>query len=226
VSKETGLAQAGSRQELAYAGMRERIRDGRYGAGSRLVISEIAKELGTSPIPVREALRRLEAEGLVKFLHNQGAVVRRISAQDYVETLQSLAMLEGFISQLVADDIDAKGIAALRAMNARMAAAWAAGDFGRFGGLNKDFHYIIYGYCSNVLLVDFANTAWTRLENVRQTSLALLPGRGQTTVAEHDVLIAAFESREPKSRIESLAREHKLATIRHFRQWQAELGAS
>jgi DNA-binding GntR family transcriptional regulator len=220
------LRQDGSRQELAYSGLRERIRDGRYSAGSRLVISEISKELGTSPIPVREALRRLEAEGLVTFLHNQGAVVRRISAQDYIDTLQSLAMLEGFISQLVADDIDAKGIAALRATNAKMEAAWGTGDFGRFGSLNKDFHYIVYSYCANSLLVNFANTAWTRLENVRQTSIAMLPGRGPASLAEHEGLIAAFENREPKSRIEGLAREHKFATIRHFRQWQAQLATA
>jgi DNA-binding GntR family transcriptional regulator len=211
-----------SRQELAYSSVRQRIQDGRYGAGSRLIISEIAKDLGSSPIPIREALRRLEAEGFVKFLHNQGAVVRRVSAEDYVETLATMAVLEGYITALVSDAIDAKGINLLRSTNRRMAAAWANGDIGRFGSLNKDFHFIIYSYCPNRLMVDFINAAWARLDNVRQTSIALLPGRGQTSLAEHDEIIEALVKPDTKARIEKMAREHKLSTIKHFRKWQAE----
>lgn len=213
-----------SRQEFAYSSVRQRIQDGRYGAGSRLIISEIAKELGTSPIPIREALRRLEAEGLVRFLHNQGAVVRRVTGEDYVETLATLAVLEGYMTALVGDHIDADGIAALRRINERMATAWSGGDIGRFGALNKEFHFAIYRYCPNRLMVEFARAAWGRLENVRQTSIALLPGRGQTSLSEHEAIIAALEERDDKGRIEKLAREHKLATISHFRKWQAENG--
>jgi DNA-binding GntR family transcriptional regulator len=213
-----------SRQELAYTSVRQRIQDGRFGAGSRLIISDIAKELGTSPIPIREALRRLEAEGLVKFLHNQGAVVRRVSAEDYVDTLATLALLEGYMTALVSDTIDAEGIAQLRSTNERMATAWANGDAGRFGVINKEFHFLLYRYCPNRLMVELANAAWARLENVRQTSIALLPGRGQTTLAEHEAIIAALERHAPKDEIERLAREHKLGTIRHFRKWQAENG--
>lgn len=218
----TVLGEKPSRQELAYASVRQRILDGRYGAGSRLIISDIAKELGTSPIPIREALRRLEAEGLVKFLHNQGAVVRRVSAEDYVQTLATLAVLEGYMTALVVDTIDADGVAQLKALNDKMAAAWASGDIGRFSLLNKEFHFAIYRYCPNQLMVEFANAAWARLENVRQTSIALLPGRGQTTLAEHRAIIEALETHDSKARIEKLAREHKLGTIKHFRKWQGQ----
>jgi len=220
------LGQKSSRQELAYSGVRERIRDGRYGAGSRLVISEIAKELGTSSIPVREALRRLEAEGLVQFLHNQGAVVRRVSAEDYVDTLATLAVLEGYMTALASDTIDAEGVALLKEINGRMAAAWTQRDVGRFGRLNREFHFAIYRFCPNPLMVEFAKAAWARLEHVRQTSIALLPGRGETSLAEHDSIIAALEARDTKARIEKIAREHKLATIRHFRKWEAEHGGA
>lgn len=213
-----------SRQELAYASVRQRIRDGRYGAGSRLIISDIAKELGTSPIPIREALRRLEAEGLVKFLHNQGVIVHRVSAEDYVDTLATLAILEGYMTVMVSETIDAAGIQELKDINDRMATAWANGDAGRFGALNKEFHFAIYRHCTNRLMVDFATAAWARLENVRQTSIAMLPGRGQTSLAEHRAIIEALETHADKAAIETMAREHKLGTIRHFRTWQAESG--
>src|SRR5579862_3942577 len=64
-----------SKHERAYALIRQRILDGVYGPGRRLVIDALAEELGISPVPVREAIRRLEAEGRVVYRHNVGARV-------------------------------------------------------------------------------------------------------------------------------------------------------
>src|SRR5262245_45003271 len=64
-----------SRFELAYTTIRQRILNGAYGPGYRLVLDELAREIGMSPVPVREAVRRLEAEGYVDFQRNVGARV-------------------------------------------------------------------------------------------------------------------------------------------------------
>src|SRR5690348_173461 len=66
---------ATSRVELAYATIRERIIAGTYGPGYRLVLDELAREIGSSPVPVREAIRRLEAEGWVEYQRHVGARV-------------------------------------------------------------------------------------------------------------------------------------------------------
>ena len=66
-----------SKQERVYVVLRGRLFDGTYGPGHRLVIDALARELEVSPMPVREAIRRLEAEGLVDYQRNQGPRWRR-----------------------------------------------------------------------------------------------------------------------------------------------------
>src|SRR5690348_12410648 len=73
----------GSKADAAYEWIRAGILEGTYGAGHRLVLERLASEIGVSPVPVREALRRLEAEGYVEFQRNVGATVRTIDAAGY-----------------------------------------------------------------------------------------------------------------------------------------------
>src|SRR6478609_4358119 len=86
---------AESKSQLAYGFIRERIDDGRYVPGYRLVLGQIARELDVSVVPVREAIRRLEAEGLVTFERNVGAQVALIKETEYLHTMETLALVEG-----------------------------------------------------------------------------------------------------------------------------------
>ena len=70
---------AGSKSERAYAWLGERIASREFGPGYRLVLGDIARELDMSVVPVREAIRRLEAEGLVTFERNEGARVSMVN---------------------------------------------------------------------------------------------------------------------------------------------------
>ena len=83
-----------SKSQLAYEHLRERITRGGYGPGYRLVLDQLARELGMSVVPVREAIRRLEAEGLVTFERNVGARVAAIDPVDYRDACQTLAIVE------------------------------------------------------------------------------------------------------------------------------------
>lgn len=74
--------------------IRDRIYDQQYGPGARLNISDLAEELEVSPVPVREALRNLEAEGLVQFRNNKGVTVRELSVEDVRELLIIRSPLE------------------------------------------------------------------------------------------------------------------------------------
>src|SRR5215472_15029736 len=91
-----------SRVDLAYDTIRERIVDGSYSAGYRLVLDELARELGVSPVPVREAIRRLEAEGYVDFQRNVGARVATFDEREFEQTLHVVALLEGYATALAA----------------------------------------------------------------------------------------------------------------------------
>src|SRR5699024_7788780 len=77
-----------SKSEMVYHRVRDRILSGQYGAGFRLVRDQLAREFDVSPVPVREAIRRLEAEGLVTFTRNVGAEVTGVNERDYTDTMQ------------------------------------------------------------------------------------------------------------------------------------------
>ena len=80
--------------ERAYSAVRDGILQGRYNAGSRLTEQELAAAVGVSRTPVREALRRLHAEGLVEFEPNHGAVVALFELEDAEEIFELRALLE------------------------------------------------------------------------------------------------------------------------------------
>lgn len=186
------MAEPLSKQESAYRQIRARILSGAYGPGYRLVVSRLAAELGLSPIPVREAVRRLEAEGLVQYHRNTGATVSPADPTVYVEALTVLAVLEGYATRLAAPHLRSPDLQRLRAIAAQMAEALAAPDLQRFGDLNRAFHFTIYARCPNRYLVETITQTWQRLDNVRRTQLALLPGRGRESLAEHQALIQAL----------------------------------
>ena len=94
-------AAAPSKSQLAYEFIRARIDDGRYVSGFRLVLGQIAGELEISVVPVREAIRRLEAEGLVTFEKNVGAQVALLQDAEYTYTMETLALVEGVVELVV-----------------------------------------------------------------------------------------------------------------------------
>ena len=89
-----------SKSERAYAAIKQSITEGAYGPGYRLVLGQIAKELDVSVVPVREAIRRLEAEGLVTFTTNVGAQVVAVDAREYRYTMETLSLVEGMATAM------------------------------------------------------------------------------------------------------------------------------
>src|SRR5262249_19651882 len=87
-----------NKQERTYTILRDRIHSGSFAPLERLNIDALARELGVSPIPVREALRRLEAEGWVRFTPNVGAVVSPVDSTSWEQAMVALAILEGAAS--------------------------------------------------------------------------------------------------------------------------------
>src|SRR5947209_17827048 len=101
-----------TKQERVYEALRERILSGAYGPGYRVVIDALAGEFSVSALPVREAIRRLEAEGLVVYRPNAGAQVAPAEPELFEDNMTVLALLEGYatalaVAHLTADDLDA-----------------------------------------------------------------------------------------------------------------------
>src|SRR5215475_15995285 len=102
-----------TKQERVYEALRERILSGAYGPGYRVVIDALAEEFEVSALPVREAIRRLEAEGLVVYRANAGAQVAPAEPGVFEEEATVLALLEGYATALAAPRLGEAGLGRL-----------------------------------------------------------------------------------------------------------------
>ncbi|MBX5437570.1 MAG: GntR family transcriptional regulator [Alicyclobacillaceae bacterium] len=211
-----------NKQEQAYEWLKSRIQDGTYGPGYRLVIDRLAKEMGCSPIPVREAIRRLEAEGLVEYERFSGGKVTQIDSRAYAETLTVLAVLEGFATALAAKHLQASDIADLRALNEAMRTARSNLDLTTYSELNLEFHRVICEKCDHPYLLQQIRAVQERMNAVRVSVFNLIPHRTTDSIAEHEALLVLIESGADADVVERFARQHKLATLNAFVKWKEE----
>lgn len=211
-----------TKQERAYRTIRERILNGVYGPGYRVVIDTLASELEVSAVPVREAIRRLEAEGLVVYRPNAGAQVAPAEPGLYDEELTVLAVLEGYATALAAEEMSPDDVVRLKEINERMVEAMERIDALSFGRLNQEFHGAIYARCPNPSLVEILEDVARRLDAIRRTVFVQIPYRGSASIEEHRQLIELVERRAPFAEIEAAARAHKLNTVESFREWRRE----
>ena len=209
----TASTGAASKSQLAYDAVKARIVDGSYSPGYRLVLGAIAKDLGVSVVPVREAIRRLEAEGLVTFERNIGATVAGIDPTEYLYTMQTLSIVEGAATALSAPLIGAGDVARARAVNAEMRECLQHFDPVRFTRLNQDFHSVLFEHCPNPHILDLVHRGWNRLAALRSSTFRFVPGRASESVVEHEALLRLIEDAADPDEIEKAARRHRSATL-------------
>jgi DNA-binding GntR family transcriptional regulator len=202
-----------NKQEQTYAILRDRIHQGQYAPLARLNIDALARELGISAIPVREALRRLEAEGWVRFKPNSGAIVSPVDETAWEQEMTALAILEGAATAAAQRRLTTADFTRLRALCARLA---DERDPVRFAALNRKLHAEITGKCGNAYLLELLRQTSDRLDRVRSTMFSYLPERAGESVREHERLIELLEVADP-GEVERYARWHKLQTVEAYR---------
>lgn len=207
-----------NKRQYAYKVIRTRIVDGTYSPGQRIVINQIAKEVGSSHIPVREAIHQLESEQLLEFRPNVGAIVKGIDNRLYQESLEVLALLEGYATSISATNITAHGLSKLKEINLEMQTMLENYELDILGALNREFHFHIYSFCPNQLLIKNIEETWGRLDIVRQAGFTFYPKRTPQSIEEHAYLIKLMESNASSLQIEEYARNHKLKTLEAFKQ--------
>ena len=143
-----------SKSQRAYEWIREGIRVRDFEPGHRLVLSQIAADLDVSVVPVREAIRQLEAEGLVTYERNVGARVSELNRQTYFDIMETIAILEGAATALSAPLLDDVALADARDLNARMQSLLTDFDPVAFTGINLEFHAVLFSACPNTRLVE------------------------------------------------------------------------
>ncbi|MFC4908245.1 GntR family transcriptional regulator [Actinomadura gamaensis] len=201
-----------SKAEYCYELLRSRILDGTYVPGYRLVINQLAQETGVSTIPLREALRRLQSDGLVEVVRNVGARVAVFDAEQVEHTLQVLARLEGYATAISAPHMGAAELDRARAVNDRMVEALEEFDPAAFTALNREFHFSIYEHCPDAHLRALLEAEWARLDHMRRSTFTYVPGRARRSVEEHARILDLISAGGDAAEIERVACAHKNAT--------------
>lgn len=178
--------------EYVLDAIRDGILNGRYTLGSRFDQKAIARELGVSLVPVREALRILEGEGFVKINPRRGAYVTDISATELEELYLIRAELEVLATQRAVPNLGQKELAHLAAVVSQMEDATRARDFARLMDLNKDFHFTIYEAAELSLLSELMHSLWNRSSLYRRV-FTYLPERAVQALEEHKDIYRACE---------------------------------
>ena len=205
-----------SKAQLAHHWIRSRITDGTFSPGYRLVLGQIARDLDVSAVPVREAIRLLEAEGLVTFERNIGAQVAMLDATEYVHTMQTLSLVEGYATALSSPLLDADTLERARRINTEMADCLDHFDPANFTRLNLEFHSTLFEACPNPHLLDLVHRGWSRLSALRDSIFSFVPGRAHESVAEHSALLDLIENGADALQVELAARNHRLGTLDAF----------
>jgi DNA-binding GntR family transcriptional regulator len=205
-----------SKTDHAYSFIRSQILDGRYPPASRLVIERIAREIEISVVPVREAIRRLEAEGYVTYTRNVGATVASIDLARYPDTAETLAILEGAATALAVPRIRPADVAKARRLNESMRRSIEALDPVEFTTRNHRFHRILFDRCPNTHLTKLVEREWSLLATTRRSAFTFVPERALGSVAEHEELLQLIEDGAEVGNVERYARDHRLRTVHYL----------
>jgi DNA-binding GntR family transcriptional regulator len=196
---ETGRIVTGpgylSKTDMVAALIREQIITGELPAGEQLRQRDLAQRFQVSQTPVREAMRRLESEGLVIGDTHRGFTVVEPDDGPAEENFQIRAALESLGASLAARKIDAAGLARLGGLNdqMRMIGDDPGGPGGpRYAGLNREFHFTVYEYARSPLLLSLMRLLWASLHGA--------PAVARThaeSARQHDEILAALAAGDP-----------------------------
>ena len=192
--------------DLVYEYLREQIINGTYAPGQRMTLAELSAELDLSHMPVREALLKLEREGLLVSEPHKGMRVVRPSLRDAQELFEIRCELEGLAAHLACKAGDADLVPDLEAINADFASAYRAQDFTAMGAANWTFHRRILQAAGSAQLSRFLEDVWTASARYR-LGYQLIPGRAEHTITEHQAIIEALARNDPEAAREA-ARAH------------------
>ena len=200
--------------EAIYTELRTRILNGDMSQGQRLVVARLSEEFGASAIPVREALRMLQRDGLVTVAPNRGASVVQLDPADVPGAYLLRGTLEGLATRLAGPQLLPADFRSLDEFLERMDIAAQNEDFETYYRLNREFHSTIFSACPHGLITETLQRTWDR-----QPQFGLIFSMDREALAhsraEHLDLVAALRTRS-WTHAEMLARHHKFAVGRRL----------
>lgn len=177
------------------AQLRQSILDGVLAPGQRIRQEEVAERFGASRLPVREALRMLQSEGLTEIEPNKGARVLRLDARELDIVYQMRERLEPLALSESMPDLTGGEIERLAEIERRIEADTDVEDFLR---LDREFHLLTYSHCRTEPLAGTVIRLWNSTQHYRRVFMGVIGSAQRWIVhAEHNLLIDAVRRRDP-----------------------------
>ena len=192
--------------------LRERILSGEFPEGEALVQDAIAEEYDVSRMPVREALRQLEAMGLVAMRTHRGAIVTTLPTEEVEELFDLRALLEGDLLARAIPRMADRDLAEARAVLATLETSYQQGDMASWGRLNWEFHRALYRPANRVRTLAMLDTVNLQTERYVRVHLVMTEGLSAAEQEHRELLrLCALHDAE---RAVAFLREHILGAGR------------
>jgi DNA-binding GntR family transcriptional regulator len=188
----------------AYHQLKRRIIDLRFRPGEILMVQSLAKELGISRTPVREALVRLQQEGFVEEAEGKKFKVSEITLKSILELHEIRELMEGHAVKRVAKNRTRAQVDELRELTKRMEQALGVRDPDLFFEADLEFHAKLIRFCGNHALQDLAVQLTEKIQRVRFLTL-YVHRRLEETIDEHSKILDGIEAQDPRSAQKALS---------------------
>lgn len=207
--KAVDISRLASPSEVIFEALRAAITDGSLSENQVLRQDHIAKMFNVSRIPVREALARLEEQGLVTTQRYRGAVVAALSFEEIEEIFEFRSLLEPEVLRHSVQNITEDSLNSAEEYCEKFASTT---DQTQWGELNRLFHYSLYRDCNRPYYLQVVNTSLNRIERYQRMQLTLTSGMEQA-YREHREILEACAQRDVEKAMD-LTRRHILGACR------------
>lgn len=203
-----------TKNRYVYERLRTEILKGVLKQGEKLIVDKLAKKYGVSSMPVREAILRLQEEGLVESIPHVGARVYKFDYDELIELTQISMVLEIFAAKMAACSATEATIEELEAIIKKMEDAINSNDQSTYSILNRKFHLTIYNSNNNRKLRELINQ-YNERTHTAMVVIYQKPKKMSESILEHKEWLKALKNRDSQKSSE-IAKVHKLRSINAF----------
>ena len=214
--------------DRAFFYVRDSILMGTLSPNQRIHQSDLAQKLGMSLVPIREALRKLEAEGFVRILPRRGVYVSPISRGEMEDVYAIRLVLEPIATKESVLRITDQEVEMLAELISRMEVALHSRDYSELLELNQRFHFAIYGASGRNYLCSLISHLWENSARYR-TSYIQIPERANQAHEEHKEILMAVQERSVERAVQAVhnnIRQTMLGLLSSFDQERVTIGGS
>lgn len=223
---------ADTTQNRAYRALKMAVLGGTFYPGTTVTLAKLSDMLGTSEMPVREALKRLTAEGAFEALPNRSARIPILSRPVVKQILELRVELEGRAAAQAVEHLAKRHIDQLVALDDAMAQALDSHQLQRYVALNMEFHFLIYRAADNEPLLSLIEALWLRMAPV--VAFNLTQARDAEAQfdpvgrAHHSNIVKAFQAQDPQQATDEIRADllHPSTFTRYFDELPAMLGTN